>query len=64
MAINRENETGVARDGDKAEPVAVLRADEKPKRERPDLALTVSLVERSQQQEERFAGHQDSDPCR
>ena len=63
MAINRENETGVARDGDKAEPVADLKADEEPKRERSDLALTVHLVEHSQWQEGR-RGHRDSDPCR
>jgi len=63
MTIDRENETGVARDRDKAQPVAVLRTDEKTKCERPDLVLTVHLVERSQWQEG-LRGRQDSDPYR
>ena len=45
MTVDGEDEAGVARDRDKAEPVTVVAADEQAsKSELLDLALTVYLV--------------------
>jgi hypothetical protein len=60
MAVNGESEAGVARDGDKAEPVAVT-AHKKFRIQRARFKLTVCREQHSLRQEG-HSDHQDSDP--
>ena len=67
MPVNGETEVGVARNGDKAEPVTVRTAHEKNSEswglESLDRELTVFREQHSLPQEGR-RGHRDSDPYR